>query len=184
MKYLKLDSQGRCVAGELDSGVGYVGQFAGHYPITVNQNASGSITHLRSNIVKPNIVQVVSLYPEFVLRPQVEGFYFVHHQRLDYIYTASLMSYTVTLRPQGNTSQGIDDEIQDASIVVTGGVHDICKTSIGFNIYCNGSTDLIQLKLSHTHSGSREFGKPSAANSICHTSLFFAGEYQIHGVIP
>lgn len=184
MQYLKLDSQGRTVAGELESTRGYVGQFAGNLPFTVNPGTSGFITHLRSNIVQQDVVELVSLFPVFALRPRVRGYYYVHHQRTDYIYTPSLMNYTVTLSPAGNTSHGLDSEIFDTSAVITGAVHDLCKTSIGFNIYCNGTTDIIQLQMSHSNLGAREFGRVTAQNSTCWTSVFYAGENLIHGVIP
>jgi hypothetical protein len=184
MQYLKLDSQGRTVAGELESTRGYVGQFAGNAPFTVNPGIAGLITHLRSNIVQHDVVEVVSLFPAFALRPRVRGYYYVHHQRTDYIYAPSLMNYTVTLSPVGNTSNGIDSEIFDTSAVITGSEHDLCKTSLGYNIYCNGTSDIIQLQLSHTNSSAKEFGNISAQNSTCWTSVFYAGENLIHGVIP
>ncbi|MBL7998258.1 MAG: hypothetical protein JNL32_06415 [Candidatus Kapabacteria bacterium] len=190
MKLLKLDSLGRTIAGllapdDVPPRVGYVGQFTGNVEFTVNAGATGLVSHQNARIVKDSIVEVVSLSPAFVLRPRVKGFYLIHHQRRDFIYSASAVPYTVTLAPSVATAaRGLDANVECTNECINGTLHDICTTHLTYGIYCNGTTDTISLSLWHSSTIARTFGSLSAQNSIAHTTVMFAGEEPHHAVIP
>ncbi len=154
-----------------------VGQWCGAKPVSVPNGSSGvAIKHFTTLITPRADVAVFTLDP-FNVRPLVAGYYLVHHQRRDKIYSANVGGYECTLFINDTLVTGVDaDEVNDSDIARAYADADRATLNLSAIVYCDGDTSEIELMLKHSHSGTRDFSSILADNGRAHTSIWYLGE--------
>lgn len=192
MRFVKFDELGRKLLGKIGLGdlpaeikQGLVGQWIGHpnvlsalsnTPVAVQHNVT--LIEPAADVAEFTISTPTIALP-FQVRPLIEGFFVVVHQRWDCIY-GPLGGYTVQVDITGGAGDGEYEE----QVALIGSSYDTCNTKSVQMVYCDGDTDIISISLLQTSAYTLNVGAVTGANSRAQTTIWYAGMEGAHGLIP
>lgn len=187
-KFVKLDDQGRYVAGELllndlpDESKQWCAEFVGAPPVGVpNPNYPSfspgvQVAHTQTVFVPSNVVLPFALSPSLRIVPSIAGFYKVHHRRRDRIYGGNGSIYNVQIRiGSGSVApMVVAEETVEPGSYQTGDMVEISGERL---VYCNGTTDQIFIQVAHNYNNVLTFSSTISVGSETHSSVYRVGSY-------
>lgn len=162
---------------------GLVVQCAGNTMFGAPHDTWTDVTHEFRTINTSQALVRVELNP-FRVVPTLAGFYLVHHQRRDCLYSPSSVSYLTQLRIVPELLQGVDENMYNEFDAIASGVsYDISRNAITALVYCDGIDDAIRIQVKQLSGVTKQYGSIMALNSHAFTSITYVGENPTHGFI-